>query len=133
MASFYLGNLAQARADLTTYRARFPADLTASVLWWCSSEVTSLWPPSPPRLSRGGLMALAWQDATVADQTRAFGPLALIAPLLQRLPAAPRGDEAEAEALLGSGQGAVQGRRRRQRDALAAAAGALRDRVSGRG
>ena len=30
-------------------------------------------------------MALAWQDATVADQTRAFGPLALIAPLLQRL------------------------------------------------
>ena len=30
-------------------------------------------------------MALAWQDTTVADQTRAFGPLALIAPLLQRL------------------------------------------------
>ena len=30
-------------------------------------------------------MALAWQDATVPDQTRAFGPLALIAPLLQRL------------------------------------------------
>jgi transposase len=30
-------------------------------------------------------MALAWQDAPVADQTRAFGPLALIAPLLQRL------------------------------------------------
>jgi transposase len=30
-------------------------------------------------------MALAWQDVTVADQTRAFGPLALIAPLLQRL------------------------------------------------
>ena len=30
-------------------------------------------------------MALAWQDSTVADQTRAFGPLALIAPLLQRL------------------------------------------------
>jgi transposase len=30
-------------------------------------------------------MALAWQDATVAQQTRAFGPLALIAPLLQRL------------------------------------------------
>ena len=30
-------------------------------------------------------MALAWQDATVTDQTRAFGPLALIAPLLQRL------------------------------------------------
>ncbi len=30
-------------------------------------------------------MALAWRDVTVADQTRAFGPLALIAPLLQRL------------------------------------------------
>jgi transposase len=30
-------------------------------------------------------MALAWQDVTVADQARAFGPLALIAPLLQRL------------------------------------------------
>jgi transposase len=30
-------------------------------------------------------MALAWQEAPVADQTRAFGPLALIAPLLQRL------------------------------------------------
>ena len=30
-------------------------------------------------------MALAWQDATVAEQTRAFGPLALIAPLLRRL------------------------------------------------
>jgi transposase len=30
-------------------------------------------------------MALAWQDATVAEQTRAFGGLALIAPLLQRL------------------------------------------------
>jgi hypothetical protein len=30
-------------------------------------------------------MALAWQDAPVADQTRAFGPLALIVPLLQRL------------------------------------------------
>jgi hypothetical protein len=30
-------------------------------------------------------MALAWQDATVADRTRPFGPLALIAPLLQRL------------------------------------------------
>jgi transposase len=30
-------------------------------------------------------MALAWQDAPVAHQTRAFGPLALIAPLLQRL------------------------------------------------
>jgi transposase len=30
-------------------------------------------------------MALAWQDVTVADQTRAFGPLALIAPLLQEL------------------------------------------------
>jgi hypothetical protein len=30
-------------------------------------------------------MALAWQDLTVADQARAFGPLALIAPLLQRL------------------------------------------------
>jgi Domain of unknown function (DUF4277) len=30
-------------------------------------------------------MALAWQDAAVADRTRAFGPLALIAPLLQRL------------------------------------------------
>jgi hypothetical protein len=30
-------------------------------------------------------MALAWQDATVADQTHPFGPLALIAPLLQRL------------------------------------------------
>jgi transposase len=30
-------------------------------------------------------MALAWQDVTVADQTRAFGPLALIAPLLQQL------------------------------------------------
>jgi transposase len=30
-------------------------------------------------------MALAWQDATAAEQTRAFGPLALIAPLLQRL------------------------------------------------
>jgi hypothetical protein len=30
-------------------------------------------------------MALAWQDAPVADTTRAFGPLALIAPLLQRL------------------------------------------------
>lgn len=30
-------------------------------------------------------MALAWQDIAVADQTRAFGPLALIAPLLQRL------------------------------------------------
>jgi hypothetical protein len=30
-------------------------------------------------------MALAWQDAPVAHQTRTFGPLALIAPLLQRL------------------------------------------------
>ena len=30
-------------------------------------------------------MALAWQDATVAEQTRAFGPLALVAPLLQCL------------------------------------------------
>jgi hypothetical protein len=30
-------------------------------------------------------MALAWQHVTVVDQTRAFGPLALIAPLLQRL------------------------------------------------
>jgi transposase len=30
-------------------------------------------------------MALAWQGVTVAEQTRAFGPLALIAPLLQRL------------------------------------------------
>ena len=30
-------------------------------------------------------MALAWQDAPAADATRAFGPLALIAPLLQRL------------------------------------------------
>jgi hypothetical protein len=30
-------------------------------------------------------MALAWQDAPAADTTRAFGPLALIAPLLQRL------------------------------------------------
>ncbi len=30
-------------------------------------------------------MALAWQDATVAEQTRTFGALALIAPLLQRL------------------------------------------------
>jgi transposase len=30
-------------------------------------------------------MALAWQDATAAEQTRAFGPLALIAPLLRRL------------------------------------------------
>jgi transposase len=29
-------------------------------------------------------MALAWHDAPVADQTRVFGPLALIAPLLQR-------------------------------------------------
>src|SRR6516162_462633 len=38
-----------------------------------------------PHPSRGGFMALAWQDATVADQTRAFGPLALIAPLLRRL------------------------------------------------
>src|SRR6516162_10405075 len=38
-----------------------------------------------PHPSRGGAMALAWQDATVAEQTRAFGPLALIAPLLQRL------------------------------------------------
>src|ERR1700722_8372530 len=37
----------------------------------------SLYPP-------GGFMALAWHDAPVADQTRAFGPLALIAPLLQR-------------------------------------------------
>jgi transposase len=30
-------------------------------------------------------MALAWQDATAAEQTRTFGALALIAPLLQRL------------------------------------------------
>ena len=30
-------------------------------------------------------MALAWQDATVAEQTRAFGPLAHVAPLLQCL------------------------------------------------
>src|SRR5262249_40828238 len=30
-------------------------------------------------------MALAWQDATTAEQTRTFGGLALIAPLLQRL------------------------------------------------
>ena len=30
-------------------------------------------------------MALAWQEAAVAEQTRAFGDLALIAPLLQRL------------------------------------------------
>jgi transposase len=30
-------------------------------------------------------MALAWQDTTAAEQTRAFGPLALIAPLLQHL------------------------------------------------
>jgi hypothetical protein len=30
-------------------------------------------------------MALAWQDVTVADQSRAVGPLALNAPLLQRL------------------------------------------------
>jgi hypothetical protein len=30
-------------------------------------------------------MARAWLGPTVEDQTRAFGPLALIAPLLQRL------------------------------------------------
>jgi transposase len=30
-------------------------------------------------------MALAWQEATVAEQTRTFGALALVAPLLQRL------------------------------------------------
>src|SRR5262249_23711138 len=43
----------------------------------------SLSPPTYP--FPGGPMALAWQDAAVADTTRAFGPLALIAPLLQRL------------------------------------------------
>src|SRR5262249_52305672 len=41
--------------------------------------------PPLPHCSRGCLMALAWQEATAAEQTRAFGPLALIAPLLRHL------------------------------------------------
>src|SRR6185295_3953841 len=34
---------------------------------------------------RGGVMAPAWHGPTLADHTLDFGPLALIAPLLQRL------------------------------------------------
>src|SRR3954469_6128976 len=50
--------------------------------------------PLPPGVHRlaciplaccGGVMAQAWQGPTLTDDTLAFGPLALIAPLLQRL------------------------------------------------
>src|SRR4051794_3092507 len=54
--------------------------------------------PLPPRVcllvlyhprSRGGPMADAWHGPTLSDEALAFGALALIAPLLQRLDIAP--------------------------------------------
>src|SRR5271155_5045217 len=40
--------------------------------------------PSHP-FSHGGSMADVWHGPTLTDETRLFGPLALIAPLLQQL------------------------------------------------
>src|SRR3954462_4530235 len=57
--------------------------LTSPLSFLCHFEPAAV--PSLPPVSRGGSMADAWHGPSLTDETLAFGPLALIAPLLQRL------------------------------------------------
>ncbi len=82
---------------------------------------------SAPVPERGSPRQLAGLRALAASADRAGRSGA---PVLLRVPAAPHRDEAPAKAALGPQEGAVHRRRRGERDAVAAAAGAVRARLS---
>ena len=82
---------------------------------------------NPPACEQRASRQLAREHPIAPAADRAGGSRA---PVVLGVPAAPHRDEDRTQALLGSDQGTLQERRRGERDAVAAAALAVRDRLS---